>query len=110
MGYEYKGALIEADEEGFLTDISAWNPDLALRIAQLENIPMSDDHWEVINYLRAYYLEYQITPGMRVLIEAIRNTLGAAKGNSKYLYELFPEGPVRQGCKIAGLPKPTSCT
>ena len=109
MGYKYKGALIAADEEGFLTDISAWNPDLALQIAQRENIPMSDDHWEVVNYLRAYYLQYQITPGMRVLTKAIRNTLGADKGNSKYLYELFPEGPVRQACKIAGLPKPTSC-
>jgi tRNA 2-thiouridine synthesizing protein E len=109
MGYEYKGALIGADEEGFLTEISGWTRDLALQIAQRENILMSDDHWEVVNYLRAYYLEYQIAPGMRVLTKAIRNTLGANKGNSKYLYELFPEGPIRQACKIAGLPKPTSC-
>ena len=109
MSYQYNGAEIAADEEGYITEIGLWNKDLALLIAQDENIEMGDDHWEVVNFLRDYYEEYQIAPAVRVLTKAIKKSLGPDKGNSKYLYELFPYGPAKQACKIAGLPKPTGC-
>ncbi len=109
MAYECNGATVEADEEGYIIDISAWNPELAVLIAESENIEMGDDAWEVVNFLRSYYEEYQIAPAVRVLTKAIKKKLGADKGNSKYLYELFPYGPAKQACKIAGLPKPTGC-
>ena len=109
MAYELNGVTYEADEEGYLVDISAWNKELAELIAKDENIEMSDDAWEVVNFLRNYYEEYQIAPAVRVLTKAIKRTLGPDKGNSKYLYELFPYGPAKQACKIAGLPKPTGC-
>lgn len=109
MAYECNGATVAADEEGYIIDISAWNPDLAILIAEGENIEMGDDAWEVVNFLRNYYEEYQIAPAVRVLTKAIKKKLGADKGNSKYLYELFPYGPAKQACKIAGLPKPTGC-
>ena len=109
MVYELNGTVFEADEEGYLIDIGAWNKELAVLIAQDENIEMSDDAWEVVNFLRSYYEEYQIAPAVRVLTKAIKKKLGANKGNSKYLYELFPYGPAKQACKIAGLPKLTGC-
>jgi tRNA 2-thiouridine synthesizing protein E len=109
MAYECDGATIETDEEGYITDISLWSQELAILIAKEERIDMCDDHWEVVNFLRNYYEEYQIAPAVRVLTKAIKRTLGADKGNSKYLYELFPYGPAKQACKIAGLPKPTGC-
>ena len=109
MDYQSEGATIETDEEGYILDISLWNRDLADMIAKDENIAMSEDHWEVINFLRNYYEEYQIAPAIRVLTKAIKKSLGPDKGNSKYLYELFPYGPAKQACKIAGLPKPTGC-
>jgi tRNA 2-thiouridine synthesizing protein E len=109
MAYEINGTTIEADEEGYITDISLWNPDLAVLIAEGENIEMDNDSWEVVNFLRSYYEEYQIAPAVRVLTKAIKKSLGPDKGNSKYLYELFPYGPAKQACKIAGLPKPTGC-
>ena len=109
IGYEYSGKIFEADEEGYLIDVNLWSPELAVLIAESENIEMDDDHWEVVNFLRNYYEEYQIAPAVRVLIKAIRRSLGPEKGNSRYLYQLFPYGPARQGCKIAGLPKPTNC-
>jgi len=109
MAYELNGVSYEADEEGYLVDLSAWNKELAELIAQDENIEMNSDAWEVVNFLRNYYEEYQIAPAVRVLTKAIKKTLGAEKGNSKYLYELFPYGPAKQACKIAGLPKPTGC-
>ena len=109
MAYELNGETFEADEEGYLVDISAWNTDLAELIAKDENIEMNDDAWEVVNFLRNYYEEYQIAPAVRVLTKAVKKSLGPEKGNSKYLYELFPYGPAKQACKIAGLPKPTGC-
>jgi len=109
MAYELNGTVFEADEEGYITDISIWSPELAELIAEDENIEMSDDAWEVVNFLRSYYEEYQIAPAVRVLTKAIKKKLGPDKGNSKYLYELFPYGPAKQACKIAGLPKPTGC-
>ena len=109
MAYEIDGKSFEADEEGYLIDIGAWNEDLAALIAQDEEIDMTEEHWEVVNFLREYYNEYQIAPAVRVLVKAVKKKFGADKGSNKYLYELFPYGPAKQACKIAGLPKPTGC-
>ena len=109
MAYEYDGTQIEHDEEGYITDISLWSKELADIIAKDEDIDMTDEHWEVVNFLRDYYEEYQIAPAVRVLIKAIKKSMGPDKGNNKYMYELFPYGPAKQACKIAGLPKPTGC-
>ncbi|MEE8392909.1 MAG: TusE/DsrC/DsvC family sulfur relay protein [Rhodospirillales bacterium] len=109
MAYDVNGKTIEHDEEGYITDISEWSEELGGIIAQHEEIDMTDEHWEVVNFLRNYYDEYQIAPAVRVLVKAVRKRLGEEKGNNKYLYELFPYGPAKQACKIAGLPKPTGC-
>ena len=109
MSIEVNGATIETDEEGYLVNLSDWSEDVAKEIAKGENVEMSENHWEVVNFLRKYYEEYQIAPAVRVLTKAIGKQLGEDKGNSKYLYELFPYGPAKQACKIAGLPKPTGC-
>ena len=97
------------DEEGFLVNLSDWTKDIAVEMAKGDDIDLSDEHWEVIDFLREYYEEYQIAPAVRVLTKAIGKKLGKDKGNSKYLYELFPYGPAKQACKYAGLPKPTGC-
>lgn len=109
MAYQLNGTTVEADEEGYITDISLWSKELAVLIAADEKIDMSDDHWEIVNFLRDYYEEYQIAPAIRVLTKAAKKSMGPEKGNSQYLYELFPYGPAKQACKIAGLPKPTGC-
>ena len=109
MPIDVNGKSLETDEEGYLSDLNQWEPGVATVMAGLENQPLTDAHWEVINFLREYYEEYQIAPAVRVLTKAIGKKLGADKGNSKYLYELFPYGPGKQACKYAGLPKPTGC-
>ena len=109
MGIEVNGIVYETDEEGYLVNLADWNEDIGKVLAASENVEMSSNHWEVVNFLRDYYTEYQIAPAVRVLTKAIGKKLGADKGNSKYLYELFPYGPAKQACKIAGLPKPTGC-
>jgi tRNA 2-thiouridine synthesizing protein E len=109
MAITVGGKSLETDEEGYLVNLSDWSEDVANEIAKAENVEMSPNHWEVVNFLREYYTEYQIAPAVRVLTKAIGKKLGPDKGNSKYLYELFPYGPAKQACKIAGLPKPTGC-
>jgi len=109
MEYTVDGKTVAADEEGYITNLGDWTPELAGVIAKAEEIEMDDERWEVVNFLRDYYDEYQIAPAVRVLIKALKKTMGPEKGNNKYMYELFPYGPAKQACKIAGLPKPTGC-
>jgi len=103
------GQDYDVDEEGYLTDLSTWNKDVADAMAKAEDVDLTDEHWDIINYLREYYEEYQIAPAVRVLTKAVGKKMGKDKGNSKYLYGLFPYGPGKQACKYAGLPKPTGC-
>ena len=103
------GLAIETDEEGYLANRADWNEELAAEMARADDCELTENHWQVINFLRQYYDEYQIAPAVRVLTKAIGKQLGPDKGKSKYLYELFPYGPAKQACKYAGLPKPTGC-
>lgn len=106
---EFNGQEIEVDEEGYLVNLDDWSEDLCKMFAEKEGVDLTEAHWEVIHFLREYYEEYQIAPMIRVLTKAIGKKLGPEKGNNKYLYELYPEGPAKQACKFAGLPKPTGC-
>ena len=109
MAYEVDGKTIAADEEGYIVNLADWSEPLGALIAKSEGLEMTPNHWEVVNFLREYYNEFQIAPAIRVLTKAIGKKLGPEKGNSKYLYELFPYGPAKQACRYAGLPKPTGC-
>ena len=106
---EVAGKTIEVDEEGYLQNRADWSEEIATAMAKEDDCDLTQNHWEVLNFLREYYDEYQIAPAVRVLTKAIGKKLGPDKGNSKYLYELFPYGPAKQACKYAGLPKPTGC-
>ena len=105
MAFDINGKTYETDEEGYLANLSDWSSDVAQYMAELDDCDLG----EVIKFLREYSEEYQIAPAVRVLTKAIGKKLGKDKGNSKYLYELFPYGPAKQACKYAGLPKPTGC-
>lgn len=109
MALEVNGKVIPTDEEGYLENLNDWSPEVAEAMAKAEDVTLTEEHWEILNFLREYYEEYQIAPAVRVLTKAVGKRLGADKGNSKYLYALFPYGPGKQACKYAGLPKPTGC-
>ena len=109
MSIEVNGKSLETDEEGYLSNLGDWERGVAAAMAEQDDLDLTDDHWEIINFLREYYEEYQIAPAVRVLTKAVGKKLGKDKGNSKYLYELFPYGPGKQACRYAGLPKPTGC-
>ena len=97
------------DTQGYLLDSTQWNTDLAVQMAEIESITLSEEHWQVIHFVRAFYIEFNTSPAIRALVKALQRELGADKINSRYLYRLFPEGPAKQATKIAGLPKPARC-
>ena len=103
------GVEIETDSEGYLKESSQWSDALAESIAQKEAITLSPEHWEVVRFVRDFYLEFNTSPAIRMLVKAMVNKFGEEKGNSRYLYRLFPKGPAKQATKIAGLPKPVKC-
>ena len=109
MGIEINGKLLETDEEGYIQNLGDWSQEVAVEIARRDGIELSENHWDVINFLRDYYKEYNIAPAIRILTRAMAKKLGREKGNTRYLYRLFPEGPAKQACRYAGLPKPTGC-
>jgi len=101
---------IETDAQGYLKDATQWDESLAETIAAIEGIELSDDHWQVVRYVRKFYQEFNTSPSIRPLVKYLGKVLPPEKGNSLYLQVLFPEGPAKQATKIAGLPKPARCT
>ena len=94
---------LDTDEDGFIQEPERWNKDVALALAKTEGVEeMTDDHWKLVNFLREYYLEFGIATMIRKLCKATGFKLNK-------VYELFPSGPAKGACKVAGLPKPTGC-
>ncbi|WP_422667360.1 TusE/DsrC/DsvC family sulfur relay protein [Buchnera aphidicola] len=100
---------IEKDAEGYLKNNQNWNILIAQEIAQNENINLNSDHWKIIYFVRDFYFKFNMTPSMRMLINAIQKKIKNKKINSIYLFTLFPKGPAKQASKIAGIPKPAQC-
>lgn len=100
---------IETDKEGYLLNIDDWQEAVAELVAEKENIALTENHWEVVRFVRSFYLEYKTSPAIRALTKALKAEFGEEKASSRYLYRLFPKGPAKQATKIAGLPKPARC-
>lgn len=100
---------IATDAQGYLLDASQWSKPLAAEIALQETITMTDEHWQVVYFVRDFYEQFNTSPAIRALVKAMQNKYGKDKITSRYLYRLFPEGPAKQATKIAGLPKPARC-
>ncbi len=103
------GKSIPTDKEGYLKNLDDWSEIVAEAIAQQDGIHLTEQHWEIINLLRDFYQQFEISPAMRVLVKTVGQQLGKDKGRSIYLMKLFPESPAKFATKIAGLPKPTNC-
>ncbi|MEN4768161.1 TusE/DsrC/DsvC family sulfur relay protein [Duffyella gerundensis] len=105
----FKGKEIALDAQGYLKNVDEWSEELAEHIASEEGLELTEAHWEVISFVRNFYLEFNTSPAIRMLVKAMGQQFGEEKGNSRYLFRLFPDGPAKQATKIAGLPKPVKC-
>jgi len=94
---------IEVDEDGFMSEPDVWDKAIAAALATTEGVDdLTDDHWKVVEYLRNYYQQFGVAPMIRKLCKETGFDL-------KSIYSLFPSGPAKGACKVAGLPKPTGC-
>ncbi|XBC40141.1 MAG: TusE/DsrC/DsvC family sulfur relay protein [Buchnera aphidicola (Nurudea ibofushi)] len=84
-----------------------WSEKIAKEIAKKESITITRDHWIVIYTIRDFYLKFNLTPSMRILIKILKKK--TEKMTSCYLFKLFPLGPTQQASKIAGVPQPSNC-
>lgn len=105
----FKDKIIATDKQGYLLEHLLWNDELAVIMAKNDDFDLTAAHWEVINFVRQFYLTYNTSPAIRALTKAMKAEFGEEKASSRYLYKLFPEGPAKQATKYAGLPKPARC-
>jgi len=92
------------DDEGYLIDPHDWTEEIAREFALKENIQLTEEHWDAINFMRDYYAENQIAPDVRHVMKHLAKRLGPDSRN--VIFELFPYGYVKQACKIAGMKRP----
>ncbi len=109
MVLSIEGCFPALSEQGFLVDMNDWSEEVARELARVNAITLTDAHWEIIFFIRGYYLQFKHLPNARVFTKAVAKQLGTDKGNSRYLQRLFPGGPLKYACKLAGLPKPPTC-
>ena len=100
---QWQDIMVDVDEDGFMEKPELWNERVALALASTESLnELTEGHWKVINYLRAYYQKFGNAPMIRKLCKETGFSL-------KEVYSLFPSGPAKGACKVAGLAKPTGC-
>ncbi len=106
MSLQLNGVTIETDNEGYLLRPEDWSPALAEVIARGENMELTDDRLEIVNFVREQFEERECIPEMRTLLKTLRERHGKDIATRKYVYNLFPYGYGQQACKIAGMRKP----
>jgi len=100
---EFNGKTYNVDEDGFLDDFNNWDEDWMEYVKTTEGIDtLTDEHLKVVKVLQDYYKKNGIAPMVRILSKVTGYKL-------KHIYKLFPSGPGKGACKMAGLPKPTGC-
>ena len=101
--FENNSRTYVVDEDGFLQEPEIWDHSVAADFASTEGVTeLTESHWKVIDYLRNYYIQFGIAPMIRKLCKETGFKLSE-------IYQLFPSGPAKGACKLAGLPRPTGC-
>lgn len=103
------GRELARDQEGYLLELDDWSEPVAEALASAEGLQLSEEHWEILRLLRAFYAEFKLSPATRPLIKYVSLKLGPDKGNSLHLNRLFKGTPAKLAAKLAGLPRPTNC-
>ena len=107
--FDFNGKPIKVFTSGNLVNLEDWNEELAVVLAKKEGIELTDEHWNVLNFLRGFYFQYGVAPMVKILIKHMSDDLGKENVDKDRMYKLFPRGPASQGSRIAGLPSPQGC-
>ena len=97
----FGGVNVDVNDEGYMTDSSQWNKDVAAGIAAEEGVELTEKYFEVLDFIRN-----KVAEGSTLTIRGI-NKSGVV--DAKTFYQMFPGAPLKKSTKIAGVPKPESC-
>lgn len=98
------GEIILTDSEGYIVDLEKWSEAFVTAQAEAEGLTLTDEHWQVVNFLRDYFYEYSVQCEVRKMVKHFKNIWGPERGSSTYLHRIFPRGgPQKQGNRLAGL-------
>ncbi|CAL1329415.1 TusE/DsrC/DsvC family sulfur relay protein [Candidatus Providencia siddallii] len=100
---------IKTNSQGYLINYNQWSEELIFLLAKKENIKLTKEHIDIIKFIRSFYIQFKISPSIRLLVEEAKKKFGKKKGTSIYLYYLFPNGPAKQATKLAGIPYQVKC-
>lgn len=101
-----QGSTVMTDEEGYLVDPASWDEQVAQQLSREEQLSLSTEHWQIIDFMRRYYESHQVAPDTRFTVRFMAQTLEYGKQARNRLFRLFPYGYVKQACKIAGMKRP----
>ena len=95
---------VHTDAEGYLKNLDDWSEDYAIALAKEEGLLLTDQHWQVIQFLREYFAEHNVQAQVRVMVKHFSEKWGAEMGSNRRLHDMFPKGgPQKQGNRLAGL-------
>lgn len=103
------GQRIALDADGHLVDATDWTESVARALAETSGMSLDERHWWLIRFVRDHHRRYGMPPLMRAVIRAMREQTDEHEASSRTLYRLFPDGPIREACRLGGLPRPESC-
>jgi sulfur relay protein, TusE/DsrC/DsvC family len=106
MGFVVNGTEIHTDPEGYLAHLDEWNEDIAQALADRDGLALGDQHWQIIRFMRDYFLEYGTAPNLRILQKALKEEFGDEWGDKKFLFNLFPYGPANKPAVTPARPSP----
>jgi len=98
------GSQVAIDQEGYIQNMDEWSVGFVEALAVKEGLMLTEEHWDVIRFIRDYYEEHQVQAQVRDMIKHFKSTWGPDRGNNHYLHDLFPKGgPQKQGNRLAGI-------
>lgn len=98
------GQIILTDSEGYIVHLDQWSEDFVHALAEAEGLSLTDEHWDVVKFLRDYFNEHGVQCEVRKMVKHFKTAWGLERGSSTYLHRIFPRGgPQKQGNRLAGL-------
>lgn len=95
---------IATDQEGYIQNMGEWSEDYARALAKQDALELTDEHWQIIHFIREFEATHQVQPQVRAMIKHFTALWGPERGNNHYLHDLFPRGgPQKQGNRLAGV-------
>ncbi|MCP4283304.1 MAG: TusE/DsrC/DsvC family sulfur relay protein [Gammaproteobacteria bacterium] len=103
---DVSGRQVATDQEGYIQDMDDWSEDYVYALAKKESLEVTQEHWDVIFYIREYYEKNRVQAQVRDMIKHFKKIWGPERGNNRHLHDIFPKGgPQKQGNRLAGIRK-----